>query len=74
MRSSPGEGWHFSPARDLSRTVRPSGGSVREQTQVTLQNLAGVLEQLGADTSAVASGRKRVIPLLNCGNYRTILP
>jgi enamine deaminase RidA (YjgF/YER057c/UK114 family) len=28
------------------------GGSIAEQTRMTLQNLAGILEQLGADASA----------------------
>lgn len=32
---------------------KTAGGSIREQTQVTLQNLAGCLERLGADASAV---------------------
>ena len=32
-----------------------AGGPIAEQTQVTLQNLAGVLEQLGADACAVVS-------------------
>ena len=31
------------------------GGSIAEQTRMTLQNLAGILEQLGADASAVVS-------------------
>jgi 2-iminobutanoate/2-iminopropanoate deaminase len=33
----------------------PVGGSLAEQTRVTLQNLADVLGQLGADASAVVS-------------------
>jgi 2-iminobutanoate/2-iminopropanoate deaminase len=32
-----------------------AGGSIAEQTRVTLQNLAAVLERLGADASAVVN-------------------
>ncbi|HXW87176.1 MAG TPA: RidA family protein [Streptosporangiaceae bacterium] len=32
-----------------------TGGSIGEQTRVTLQNVAGVLARLGADASAVVS-------------------
>jgi enamine deaminase RidA (YjgF/YER057c/UK114 family) len=33
----------------------PAGGPIAEQTRVTLQNLAGILEQLGPDASSVVS-------------------
>jgi 2-iminobutanoate/2-iminopropanoate deaminase len=37
----------------LNATI--AGGSIAEQTRVTLQNLAAILDQLGADASAVVS-------------------
>jgi enamine deaminase RidA (YjgF/YER057c/UK114 family) len=55
MRSSPRARLAFLAGQGPIKNATVVGGSIAEQTRVTLQDLAGILDHLGADSSAVVS-------------------